>query len=173
MATASSGSEETLSLNIMPMLDIFSILILFLLMSFSTDPVSHDITQGIEVPTSVTLLSLDEIPTVTVTRDELRFSDKKVADIDPATGDFTQADRRGGQGALLGLFDELEKMSEASKKRKKLSDKTDDDQEKPPDALTMEIDKSHKYVILRRILKSAQQAEFIAFKLMVTKEMPE
>lgn len=170
MASMDSGSQEALSLNIMPMLDVFSILILFLLMSFSTDPVSHSETLGLEIPTSITLRSLDEIPTITVTSKELRFSDRKIAVIDPATGDFTQADRRGGQGALLGLFEELEKMSEASKKRKRQRlSTTDDKTPTTPDALTMEMHKTHRYVVLRRILKSAQQAEFIAFKLMVEK----
>ena len=168
MASVDSGSQDTLSLNIMPMLDVFSILILFLLMSFSTDPVSHSETLGLEIPTSVTLKSLDEIPTITVTAKELRFNDRKVATIDPTTGDFTQDDRRGGQGALLGLYDELQKMSEASKKRKQLSADPEQTQTSP-DALTLEMHKTHRYVVLRRILKSAQQAEFIAFKLMVEK----
>lgn len=161
-------SQETLSLNIMPMLDVFSILILFLLMSFSTDPVSHDITSGLVIPESLTLRSLDEIPVITATKSELRLADQKIASIDPATGDFTQADRRGGQGALLGLFNELNELNEANKKRKKPS-RDDEDSDTPPDSLTMEIDKEHDFVILRRIMKSAQQAEFIAFKLMVTK----
>lgn len=172
MASVDSGSQEALSLNIMPMLDVFSILILFLLMSFSTDPVSHSETLGLEIPTSITLKSLDEIPTITVTAKELRFSDRKVADIDPATGDFTQADRRGGQGALLSLYDELAKMSEANKKRKRLSLDEEDKAKQGAsslDALTLEMHKTHRYVVLRRILKSAQQAEFIAFKLMVEK----
>lgn len=171
MASVDSGSQEALSLNIMPMLDVFSILILFLLMSFSTDPVSHSETLGLEIPTSITLKSLDEIPTITVTAKELRFSDRKVADIDPATGDFTQADRRGGQGALLSLYDELAKMSEANKKRKRLSLEADEAKQETSslDALTLEMHKTHRYVVLRRILKSAQQAEFIAFKLMVEK----
>lgn len=161
------GAGETVELNIMPMLDIFSILILFLLMSFSTDPVSHDITAGLEMPDSITLRSLDEIPKITMTQNSLRFMDKKVADIDPKTGDFLEQYKT--QGAVKPLFDELEKLAEANKKRKKLSAK--EEEGKPQaDALTMEMDKRHKFVVMRRIMKSAQQAEFIAFKLMVAKQ---
>lgn len=170
MASVGSDSEEGLSLNIMPMLDVFSILILFLLMSFSTDPVSHDITSGLVVPESLTIRSLDEIPVITASKSELRVADQKVASIDPATSDFTQEDRRGGQGALLGLHQELTKIAEANKKRKRAKvEQEEDDPDLPPDSLTMEIDKEHHFVILRRIMKSAQQAEFVAFKLMVTK----
>lgn len=166
MASVDADSGETLSLNIMPMLDIFSILILFLLMSFSTDPVSHDITAGLEMPDSLTLRSLDEIPKITMTQTSLRFMDKKIADIDPSTGDFLEEFKT--QGAVKPLFDELEKLAEANKRRKKLSE---EDGSKPQaDALTMEMDKRHKFVVMRRIMKSAQQAEFIAFKLMVAKQ---
>ena len=61
MASVSSESGDNLELNLMPMLDIFSILITFLLMSYSTDPVSYDINAGTELPESITLTSLDEL----------------------------------------------------------------------------------------------------------------
>ena len=167
MASVGDGGGETVELNIMPMLDIFSILILFLLMSFSTDPVNHDITAGLEMPDSITLRSLDEIPKVTMTKNELLFQDKIIAKIDLKTRDFFS--NYTTQGAIKPLFDELEKMAAANKKRKKLSINNAD--EKPQtDALTLEMDKGHEYIVLRRIMLSAQQAEFISFKLMVAKE---
>ncbi|MFY7930973.1 MAG: biopolymer transporter ExbD, partial [Oligoflexus sp.] len=52
MAGSSGDSGETLSLNLTPMLDIFSILVTFLLMSYSTDPTQHDIDQNLELPDS-------------------------------------------------------------------------------------------------------------------------
>ena len=47
------GEEETLDLNLTPMLDIFSILVTFLLMSYSTDPINHDVDENLELPDSV------------------------------------------------------------------------------------------------------------------------
>ena len=121
MASVGDGGGETVELNIMPMLDIFSILILFLLMSFSTDPVNHDITAGLEMPDSITLRSLDEIPKVTMTKNELFFQDKIIAKIDLKTRDFFP--NYTTQGAIKPLFDELEKMAAANKKRKKVINK--------------------------------------------------
>lgn len=164
MASVDADGGETLSLNIMPMLDIFSILILFLLMSFSTDPVNHDITSGLEMPDSMTLRSLDEVPKITVTKTELRYNDKKIASIDPRNGDFTKESM--DQGAVRPLYDELVKLAEANKKRKKAPV---DGTSPQADALTIEMDKKHKFVVMRRMMISAQQAEFIAFKLMVAK----
>ena len=44
MASVGDGGDS-LSLNLTPMLDIFSILVTFLLMSYSTDPVNHDLDR--------------------------------------------------------------------------------------------------------------------------------
>ena len=72
------------------------------------------------------------------------------------------------QGAVRVLYEELQVLADANKKRNK--PKTKEEENKPQaDALTMEMDKGHKFVVMRRIMKSAQQAEFIAFKLMVAK----
>lgn len=171
MAQAAGSSEETIAINIMPLLDVFSILIIFLLMNFSTDPSKYEPVKGIEIPKSATLLSLDEVPIITVTKEELRFNGVNIASInlDSPLKDFDIKDKKGGQGAIYALFQELEKMNEANKKRKRLTG-SNTDPDAPPDALTLEMDKSHNFVILRRIMKSAQQAEFISFKLMVNKK---
>jgi len=42
MASFGSDNEEGVYLNLMPMLDIFSIIITFLLMTFSAEPVIYD-----------------------------------------------------------------------------------------------------------------------------------
>jgi hypothetical protein len=167
MASAGGGSKDTLSLNLYPMLDIFSILITFLLMSFSSDPVTHDVDAGIELPESTTIIALDEIPTIVVTKTELRVNDKKVADI--VAGDVPEKDRT--QGAIYPVFDELKKLAESTK-RLNTKVRTDDPNAKgSTGALTMEMDKSHRFKLMKRIMLSAQQADFVQFKLMVQKEL--
>ncbi len=158
MAGATSGSNETLALNIMPLLDIFSILILFLLMSFSTDPVSHDVTTGVELPDSKTIRSLDEVPAIVVTKTEILVNDKKVTTI--INGDIQERDR--SQGAIYPLFTALEKIAEANKRLVR-------GKKKKNIPVTMEMDKSHNFKLLKRVMLSAQQAEFVTFKMMVSK----
>jgi hypothetical protein len=166
MASAGGGSKDTLSLNLNPMLDIFSILITFLLMSFSTDPVSHDVDAGIELPQSNTIVAMDEVPTIIVTKTELRVNDNKVADI--VAGDVPEKDR--AQGAIYPVFEALQKLAEANKRVNK--PKSDDPNAKgSTGALTMEMDKGHRFKLMKRIMLSAQQAEFVQFKLMVQKEL--
>ena len=158
---ASVQNDEGVSLNLMPMLDIFSILITFLLMSYSTDPVSYDISAGLELPDSVTITALDELPTIIVTKNEIMVNDKKVATI--LGGDVPERDR--SQGAVYPVFVELEKLAEANKRvfRGK-EDKT------KTSVLTMEMDQSHHFKLMKRIMLAAQQAEFVTFKLMVARE---
>ena len=158
---ASVQNDEGVSLNLMPMLDIFSILITFLLMSYSTDPVSYDISAGLELPDSVTITALDELPSIIVTKNEIMVNDKKVATI--LGGDVPEKDR--SLGAVYPVFVELEKLAEANKRvfRGK-EDKT------KTSILTMEMDQSHQFKLMKRIMLAAQQAEFVTFKLMVARE---
>jgi hypothetical protein len=148
----------------MPMLDIFSILITFLLMSYSTDPVSHDVPSGLELPESVTLSALDELPSIIVTKTEIMVNDKKVATI--VGGDVAKADMN--QGAVYPVFQELEKLAASTKNA--LRGRLDEINKAKLSSLTMEMDQQHRFVLMRRIMLDAQQAEFITFKLVVNKQ---
>lgn len=154
-------SDDGLSLNLMPMLDIFSILITFLLMSYSTDPVSYDVNAGLELPESMTMTALDELPSIIVTTNEIMVNDKKVATI--LGGDVPEKDR--SQGAVYPVFVELEKLAEANKRVfRGRDDKT------KTSTLTMEMDQNHRFKLMKRIMLAAQQAEFVTFKLMVSRQ---
>ena len=168
MAGVNLDEGESVSLNVMPLLDIFSILILFLLMSFSSDPISYDLTQDVEVPVSITLRSLDEQPQVSITKNALKVGDKSITSI--INGEVPESVVR--QGGIQPFFDVLSIFA-ANLKRLRAEDEGLQDQTEDgpnPDALTVEVDKEHQFKILRRVMLSAQQAEFIAFKLMASKQ---
>ncbi len=162
MASVGGENQDSLSLNLNPMLDIFSILITFLLMSFSTDPISHDVSKDLSLPESKTIVALDEVPTIIVTRSELLVGDKKISNI--IGGDVEEKDRN--QGAIQPLHDVLKEMFEQSKKLAK----SDADKNKTG-ALTVEIDKDHRFKLLKRVMLTGQQSEYITYKLTVSKEM--
>lgn len=164
MAAVSSDSGDTLSLNLMPMLDIFSILITFLLMSYSTDPVSYDVNSGVELPESMTVSSLDELPSIKVTKSEIMVNDKKVANI--VGGDVPEKDR--SQGAIFPVFEELKRLADANQRA--LRGRMSEAEKAKIQTLTMEMDQGHRFKLMKRIMLAAQQAEFITFKLMVSKQ---
>ena len=161
MALSGGATNETISLPITPMLDIFSILVTFLLMSYSSDPVSHDPNPALELPDSRTTVSLDEIPSVVVSKNEILVNDKKVVTVIGGVVDK----RHTTQGAIYPLFQELVKLNTTNKNyigEAKGGDRVS--------TLTLEMDKNHKFELLKMIMLSAQQAKFITFKLLVSKE---
>ena len=162
VSTGSEGGE--LSLNLMPMLDIFSILITFLLMSYSTDPVSYNTNAGVELPESLTLAALDETPSIVVTKTEIKINDKIVSTV--IAGDVPEKDRQ--QGAVYPVFQELEKLMEANKRA--LRGRLSEADKSKLSTLTMEMDEKHRFKLMKRIMLAAQQAEFVTFKLMVGKQ---
>ncbi len=166
MASAGGNDKNQLTLNLNPMLDIFSILITFLLMSFSSDPVTHDVDAGIELPQSSTLVALDEVPSIVVTKTEIRVNDRVVTTIE--AGDVPEKDRT--QGAIYPVYQELKKLAE-SNKRLNIGKSNDPKAKGSTGALTLEMDKGHRFKLMKRVMLSAQQAEFVQFKLMVQKEL--
>ena len=162
------GGAETIELQLTPMLDVFSILVTFLLMSFSTDPVSHDVNPELELPKSATMVALDEIPTIAVTTSEILINDKKVSSI--MGGDVPEQDI--AQEAIQPVYEELVKLKKAGERRQVAEMLQEEDEEKKKlGTLTMEMDKGHKFLLMRRIMISAQQAEYLTFKLMVAKNL--
>lgn len=162
MASAGGKAGESISLNLNPLLDVFSILITFLLMSFSTDPISHDVPKDLTLPESKTIAALDEVPTIIITKSEILVGDKKIANI--VAGDVEEKDR--SQGAIFPLHTELKLLAENNKKLAK----TEAEKNKTG-SLTVELDKDHKFKLLKRVMLTGQQSEFITYKLTVSKEM--
>ena len=163
MALSSGDSNEAISLPIMPMLDIFSILVTFLLMSYSSDPISHDPNPALTLPDSITTVSLDEVPAVVVSKHEILVNDNKILSI---AGGVEKADRT--QGAIYPLFQELVKLNTTNSNYSDSPSKNDS----KVSTLTLEMDRDHKFELMRMVMLSAQQAKFVTFKLVVSKEKP-
>ena len=159
------NSGDSLALNVMPMLDIFSILLTFLLMSYSTDPVNHDIDGNLELPDSVTLVTMDEVPSIIVNRDEIYVNDNKIVSLE--NGKVPEAELN--QGAINSVYKELKKLSIQNKKVAEEVSRRDKERT-DPGSITIEMDRKHDFVLLRRLMLSGQQAEFIKYKLLVAKE---
>lgn len=165
MASAGGDGGESLSLNLTPMLDIFSILVTFLLMSYSTDPTQHDVDGNLELPESITIASMDEVPAVIINRKEILVNNKSLVTLE--SGKIPAAELN--QGAINSVYKALVEIQEANKlAAKELASATDDKKSKPPQ-ITVEMDKSHNFELMRRIMLSGQQAEFLTFKLLTSK----
>lgn len=162
MASVGSDSNESISLNLTPMMDVFSILITFLLMSYSTDPVSVEPRAGLTLPKSMTTVGIDEVPSISVSPVDILIAEKKIVAV--VNGDVPEAER--DQGAVRKVYDELVKLKEANDRVSKAQGK-----EPKLGTLIMEMDKTIPFKLTKRIMLSAQQAEFVTFKLMTSRDM--
>ena len=167
MASFGEAGDGGVELNLMPMVDIFSILITFLLMTFSADPVTYDVSQGVELPKSETLMALDQLPAIFLTPTEIKIEDKSIVAIDPQTGDIDPS--LIYQDSIKAVYDELENMRITKLKREGLPD--DAGNVENAGALAMEVDKRHKFKLIKRVMIAAQQTAFIKLKLIVNKPL--
>lgn len=166
MSSAGGEDGDSLSLNLTPMLDIFSILVTFLLMSYSTDPTNHDVDANLVLPDSVTLVNMDEIPSIVVNKTEILVNNKPIVQLE--SGKVPAAD--SDQGAIRPLYDALKEIARVNKEAAdELRPALAGEKKAKPGEITIEMDKKHKYDLLNRIMRSGQQAEFITFKLLVSK----
>lgn len=172
MASAGGESGETLSLNLTPMLDIFSILVTFLLMSYSTDPNNHDVDQNLELPDTVTLVSMDEVPSVTVTKSEIFVNNKSLVKLEGGKVPATDIQ----QGAVYPVYKALLEIDEANQKAmaefrgEDFSVDAQGNKRAKPGEITIEMDKGHEFQLLKRLMIAGQQANFVTWKLLVAKE---
>jgi biopolymer transport protein ExbD len=168
MAGVDVGGKEGFSLNLYPMLDVFSILIVFLLMNFSVSGESAEVSANLELPMSSIKVSLDSAATVAITKSEIVLQGGLSIPLMPNGQDVVEAYKRGGQGALLKAYDEFKKLkaqNETLKNRQKNLSLSNTD----ISTLVMQADKAIPYRVIKRVLASAQQAEFIAWKFAVQK----
>jgi biopolymer transport protein ExbD len=153
------------TINLYPILDVFSILIVFLLMAYSTQGQSIESTANLELPKSEVQLSLDEAAAVSITKTEIVIQGQLEIPLD-ANGDVPA--QFLDQGAIRPAYDEFVKLANSMqtlKNRDQAIELTDADVR----TLTLESDKSIPFRVIKRIMRSAQQAEFTSWKLALEK----
>lgn len=168
MAGVDVGGKESFSLNLYPMLDVFSILIVFLLMNFSVSGESAEVSANLELPKSSIKVSLDSSASVAITKNEIVLQGGVVIPLTPNSQDVVEAYKKDGQGAIRKAYDEFKKLkaqNETLKNRQKNLGLSNSD----VSTLVMQSDKTIPYRIIKRVLASAQQAEFISWKFAVQK----
>lgn len=169
MAGADIGGKDSFSLNLYPMLDVFSILIVFLLMNFSVSGESTEVSANLELPQSSVKLSLDSAASVAITKSEIVIQGGTTIPLTPDSSDVVESFKKDGQGAIRMAYDEFKKIrdhNQALTNRQKNLPLT----KKDNSTLTMQSDKIIPYRIIKRVLASAQQAEFISWKFAVQKK---
>jgi biopolymer transport protein ExbD len=151
-------------LNIMPMMDMMTILLVFLLKQFSLQASAMASSEGLQLPTSTSERPSTESVKITVTQNAIIVEGDAVAPVLNRKVDASLK-RDGDNGYYITpLVDTLTKHANRLKKLAALGGTPFDNT-----AMVM-IDKGTPYRLLSEVLYSAGQAEFRNYRLVVIKK---
>jgi biopolymer transport protein ExbD len=158
-----SEPEVIKDLNITPMMDMMTIILVFLLKSFSSSTSTINFDQNLQIPKSITQLKPKLAVTVTVTKKVLLVEGDGVAPINQ--GRIDPAMKRDGENGyyISPLVDLLEKHA---KRERKVADLTG---QKFEAQLMIVADQTTPYRLLTEIIYSCGQAGYANYRLLVLK----
>jgi len=158
-----SEPEIIKDLNITPMMDMMTIILVFLLKTFSSSTSTITFDANLQVPKSTTQLRPKEAVTVTVTKRVILVEGDGIAPI--TAGRVDPAVKRDGENGyfITPLVDVLEKHARKEKKVAQLTGI-------PWEAQVMLIaDQTTPYRLLTEVLYSSGQAGYQNYRLLVLK----
>jgi biopolymer transport protein ExbD len=158
-----SEPEVIKDLNITPMMDMMTIILVFLLKSFSSSTSTINFDQNLQIPKSITQLKPKLAVTVTITKKVLLVEGDGVAPINQ--GRIDSAMKRDGENGyyITPLVDLLEKHA---KRERKVADLTG---QKFEAQLMIVADQTTPYRLLTEIIYSCGQAGYQNYRLLVLK----
>ncbi|HEY8925831.1 MAG TPA: biopolymer transporter ExbD [Polyangia bacterium] len=155
--------EVIKDLNITPMMDMMTIILVFLLKTFSASSSTITFDQNLKIPSSTTQLKTKEAISVTVTKKVILVEGDGIAPI--AGGRVDPAVKRDGENGyyITPLVDILEKHA---RKEKKVAELTGIPWEAQ---LMLVADQTTPYRLLTEVLYSCGQAGYANYRLLVLK----
>ncbi len=148
--------EDIAYLNLTPMMDIMTMLLVFLVKSFAVEPENINVNLKLRPPPSTTTIVLDAATKVTITSEQILVDDLPVIDVEeikvnPKTG---MMDVPGLHDALLERVDHLKALSDMGGT--------------PFDGrLLVVAHETTPYLLLTSLLEVAGDTQFSQFKLVV------
>lgn len=155
--------ETIKDLNITPMMDMMTIILVFLLKSFSSSAGSITFDANLKIPSSSTTLATKEAVSVTVTKKVILVEGDAIAAV--TNGRVDPTTKRDGENGyyITPLVDTLEKYARKEKKVAELTGQTFDSQ------LMVVADQTTNYRLLTEVLYSCGQAGYANYRLVVLK----
>ena len=159
------AAGEIRELNIVAMMDMMTILLVFLLKSYQASTITVNMSEQLAIPSSTTQLTPQENITVTITTNELAVNDRKVLSL--AQGLVPAAAKEGGKADAYyvgAVFDALKRDVDKQKYVAKFN-------KNAPFSGRVNVvaDKRIPYRTVMEVLYTAGQAELGEYKFMVLK----
>jgi biopolymer transport protein ExbD len=149
--------NQTFTLNVTSMTDMFTILLVFLLQTFATDEVAIEQAQGIRLPTSTTEKNPVDGVNVSITRQELKLDQKVLAQVKNDEIDIA-AIESGDSNFIKPLFNALKKINDEMEKKK----------DHRLGRVLFQADQELPYSTIRKVMYTASMAGFPNVKLITT-----
>jgi len=161
-------------LNITSMMDMMTIILVFLLKSYSTSDVSVAPSEDLELPVSTVQKQIEIAVNRVVSKKNIVvdgvpvLSLEKVPDEDNPGQSKLQVpeDQRNGQ-LIEALLDELSKKADTAKN---IGQQSGSDEHAFKGRLLIQCDKKLPFEVLRQVMYTAGQAQFSEFKFVVYKQ---
>lgn len=149
--------NSTFTLNITSMTDMFTILLVFLLQSYSTSDVQIEPEGKIRLPTSTSEANPTPGVKISLSKEELKFDKTVISKLEKA--DFTPADLEAHDNQFIKpLFNELQKVN---------AGKNENDPKKITQIL-LQADRDLPYALVRKVFYTASMAGFPQLKMITT-----
>lgn len=154
--------EEGGALTMNSFMDILVIMLVFLMKNFGDLPIKVA-GQDLQVPTSITQLGVEDMTSITISRNAILVNDVKAVDV--KDGNVDKSQKKGGEASLYiqPLFDTLSEEAKKSERMAALLNK-----EYEP-VVTIVADQTTPYRLLTEVMYTAGQAELSKFKFAVIK----
>lgn len=152
--------QPAMTIMLNSLVDILTILLLFLLKSFSVSPELNVNLPNLTLPASTSDKTPETTLSIILTKDKIVINDKTIATIK----DWQISGIKKEDLLIPGLYEYLKKEAEKQKYLAKLTGKKFDGK------LTLLADKDMPFYILKKIMYTAGQAEFSLFKFATYKE---
>ncbi|MEQ1875144.1 MAG: biopolymer transporter ExbD [Bdellovibrionia bacterium] len=157
-------TEGTFVLQITSMIDIFTIMVFFLLKSYSTSSVVNTgPSSEVRLPSSVSESASVESLKLTVSKSGIFVDDKKVIDLKDGTIAKESVESNDPQ-FIRPLFEELDKQAEKSKGIAAVNETVKFDGK-----ITVQADSELNYELLRKVMYTATLAGYNDLKLAAVK----
>jgi biopolymer transport protein ExbD len=154
-----NNKKTTFVLQLTAMVDMFTILIVFLLKSFSTSSVHVTPHKGMELPFSSAYVSPVEATRLVVSLEGIFVDDKEIVKFE--NGQLNRADvERNDPDFIKALYDELDKLADVSKE---IAEKNEDHEFEGK--VVMQADQRLPYSILKKVMYTSSLAGYADMKL--------
>jgi biopolymer transport protein ExbD len=154
--------EESSGVSMNSLLDILTIILVFLLKSYSTDPVTLKQAEDLKPPFSSAQLKAEQSTTVTLTLNNLLVDDKPVLRIEQ--GVVGEGDTSSNGFLVDPLFQALQESVDHQKRVASFNSSAEF-----KGIITVISDRHVPFKLLSQVMYTAGQAQFSKFKFMVVK----